>query len=376
MARVAALVVGELRNMHELVWRRHFIRTLHKLSAAWSAVYVSTWADQIGCLPGVPRSWRILEFNRTERPRIKPDPQLLWQLWLLDRLLNAHERELRGFSHLLKLRTDAVVLRALQPADFANAAAHSIYARSDIAIYARGGEFLSLVGGFYEAALNSLYRWHKSVLPLNWTNFQRQVPSLLEAADGGTQKLHVTLGLFSQDWDLTGLASKAVMDPRTMRDGIRADSLAYPCAIYNATNQKTQRAPMSDVVANVRRLLRGPAESRQALDKPPDACRMRAPITKVRIGQFDSEAALAWRVLNSGLLVRSFELPIACLLKHRYANCSGSESESDEHFDSRQETRYKTQGRIACWGPRVTDTVPPRPSCMRIPSRRLGACHK
>jgi len=42
MARVAALVVGELRNMHELVWRRHFIRTLHKLSA----VYVSTWADQ------------------------------------------------------------------------------------------------------------------------------------------------------------------------------------------------------------------------------------------------------------------------------------------------------------------------------------------
>lgn len=48
MARVAALVVGELRNMHELVWRRHFIRTLHKLSA----VYVSTWADQIGCLPG------------------------------------------------------------------------------------------------------------------------------------------------------------------------------------------------------------------------------------------------------------------------------------------------------------------------------------
>ena len=41
MARVAALVVGELRNMHELVWRRHFIRTLHKLSA----VYVSTWAD-------------------------------------------------------------------------------------------------------------------------------------------------------------------------------------------------------------------------------------------------------------------------------------------------------------------------------------------
>ena len=66
MARVAALVVGELRNMHELVWRRHFIRTLHKLSAAWSAVYVSTWADQIGCLPGgrathAPTSWRILE---------------------------------------------------------------------------------------------------------------------------------------------------------------------------------------------------------------------------------------------------------------------------------------------------------------------------